>query len=215
MGTIKKGINGPFRGKVGSVIGSSWRGVNYIKGLSLKKGRRKPTPAQEKARLKFGLLNQFLDPLSQLLETSFGQLATRATGRNAAFRYNYDHAFVNDEHGIRLNYPQLRFSHGHLVTAGDERAWFADGKLHISWHPGTFGMGGEPDDEAQLLVYDVEKRTFVPMVRATRQDGATETVDFEYEIDPSKLHVWLFFIDKSGKQASKTVYIPVADAVPE
>lgn len=215
MATIKKGIHGPFRGKVGSVIGSSWRNINYIKGLSLKKGRRKPTPAQEEARLKFSLLNRFLDPLSRLLETSFGPFTTRATGRNAAFSYNYDHAFISDEQGIRLNYPQLRFSHGHLITAGDERAWFADGKLRVSWHPGTFGMGGAPDDEAYLLVYDAAKRTFVPMVEATRQDGAAETVDLEYELDLSKLHVWLFFIDKSGKQASKTIYIPIADAVQE
>lgn len=33
MGTIRQGANGSFRGKAGSVIGSSWKGIDYIKGL--------------------------------------------------------------------------------------------------------------------------------------------------------------------------------------
>ncbi len=214
MGTIKKGINGPFRGKTGSVIGSSWRKINYIKGLPRKKDR-KPTPGQAEARLKFALLNHFLDPLSEVLESSFGPFTAKATGRNAAFSYNYDHAFIDDEHGIRLNYPELRFSHGYLVTAGDERAWVRDDLLHISWHPGTFGMGGEPDDRAIVLVYDVEIQTFVPVTGAMRQDGMAQTLDRGTPLNRFAMHVWLFFIDKSGKRASKTVYIPIEDITQE
>ncbi|MFB2118987.1 hypothetical protein [Parapedobacter sp. 2B3] len=37
MGIIKKGINGPFKGKAGSVVGSSWKKIDYIKGLQRKK----------------------------------------------------------------------------------------------------------------------------------------------------------------------------------
>jgi len=34
MGTIRNGGNGAFSGKAGSFIGSSWRDINYIEGLS-------------------------------------------------------------------------------------------------------------------------------------------------------------------------------------
>lgn len=37
MGTIRQGANGSFRGKAGSVIGSSWKGIDYIKGLPKKR----------------------------------------------------------------------------------------------------------------------------------------------------------------------------------
>jgi hypothetical protein len=30
MGTIKKGILGGFSGKVGTVVGASWKGISYI-----------------------------------------------------------------------------------------------------------------------------------------------------------------------------------------
>ncbi|ULT23564.1 hypothetical protein KUH03_30995 [Sphingobacterium sp. E70] len=33
MGTIVNGINGGVSGKTGSVIGSSWKSINYLKGL--------------------------------------------------------------------------------------------------------------------------------------------------------------------------------------
>ena len=32
MGKIKQGILGGFKGKVGTVIGSSWNGIAYMKG---------------------------------------------------------------------------------------------------------------------------------------------------------------------------------------
>ena len=32
MGTIKQGILGGFSGKVGTVVGSSWKGISYMRG---------------------------------------------------------------------------------------------------------------------------------------------------------------------------------------
>ena len=31
MGTIKQGILGGFSGKVGSVVGASWKGISYMR----------------------------------------------------------------------------------------------------------------------------------------------------------------------------------------
>ena len=33
MGTIKKGILGSFSGKVGNIVGASWKGIAYIRSL--------------------------------------------------------------------------------------------------------------------------------------------------------------------------------------
>ena len=33
MGKIKRGILGGVSGKVGSVVGASWKGVDYLRGL--------------------------------------------------------------------------------------------------------------------------------------------------------------------------------------
>ena len=34
MGTIKQGILGPFSGKVGTVIGSFWKGIAVMRGIA-------------------------------------------------------------------------------------------------------------------------------------------------------------------------------------
>ncbi|WP_157258045.1 DUF6266 family protein [Pedobacter ginsenosidimutans] len=36
MATYSKGANGAFPGKVGSIIGSNWRSIDYLKGLPKK-----------------------------------------------------------------------------------------------------------------------------------------------------------------------------------
>ncbi|MDD3723512.1 MAG: DUF6266 family protein, partial [Lutibacter sp.] len=52
MGTIKKGILGGFSGKVGSVVGSTWNGISYMRSLpaSVKNPR---TEKQMSQRSKF------------------------------------------------------------------------------------------------------------------------------------------------------------------
>ena len=49
MGKIKQGILGGFKGKVGTVIGASWNGIAYMRGLpqSIKNPK---TPAQQAQR---------------------------------------------------------------------------------------------------------------------------------------------------------------------
>lgn len=214
MATFEDGINGPFRGKVGSVIGSKWRKINYMKGLPEIKETRAPSPGQALTRTKFKLLNRFLEPLSQILEISFRQFTAEATGRNMAFSYNYDEAFIVEGEKVRLNYPALRFSHGSLVAAGAERAWVDDGVLHVSWNTKTYGMGGSPDDETQVLLFNEVKSAFYkPDAHVERQDGQTQLTQLGHAITaPEHCHVWLFFIDSDKKRASKTVYIPIGEA---
>lgn len=37
MGTIQKGILGGFSGKVGSVIGGNWKGIDYMRSVANKR----------------------------------------------------------------------------------------------------------------------------------------------------------------------------------
>ncbi|PPL01762.1 DUF6266 family protein [Parapedobacter indicus] len=211
MGTINDGINGPFRGKAGSVIGSNWRKVNYIKGLPRFKNKRAASTDQLLERKKFALLNRFFDPISTVLEIGFRQFTSRATGKNVAIRYNYDHAFQIDETHVTLDYPALQFSHGSLFTAGDEQAWVDGDTLHITWDPDMYGMGRSLDDTARMVLYEEIRGIFYSVGRPLRHEGATQFVNKVLTQRPLKLHLWLFFVDRAGKQVSKTVYIPIAN----
>lgn len=213
MGIIEKGINGPFKGKAGSVIGSSWKKINYIKGLPNKR-KSAPTDKQARQQLRFNLLRDFLNPLSKVLKVSLLPLMTKSTGVNAAFRLNFDHVFMEEGEDISLDYSAMQLSHGSLCTAGAEKAWVENDSVVVTWHTKTYGMGGDMDDIVYALVYCPEiNQFFGGEVGKTRQDGKTivDRIDVRYT---SQLHTWIFFVDKLRKRASPTVYIPLSPNTP-
>ena len=64
MGKLINGIYGSFEGKVGTVVGSSWKGIPYIK--SAYKQRTKKVSEKELAnRNKFAMAQAWLKPLLQ------------------------------------------------------------------------------------------------------------------------------------------------------
>ena len=62
MGKIQIGILGGFQGKVGTVIGSTWRGEDIIRAKPRKRADN-PTEQQKLQRLKFKAVSEFLNPL--------------------------------------------------------------------------------------------------------------------------------------------------------
>lgn len=211
MATFKEGINGPFKGKVGSVIGSSWRKIHYMKGMHKVK-RKKAVPSEKQAAQhhRFTLLNEFFKSIKPVLDIGFRALTSRATSKNAAFSYNYDHAFVEDGDRITLNYPALKFSHGSLYTAGAEEALATAEGINVRWNPKTYGVGGAMDDVAYAIVYSVSSNIFMDGT-ALRHEGGV-FVPFEELSRGSEIHVWLFFSDSKGKQVSRTEYLPLTNA---
>lgn len=64
MATLNKGILGGFSGKVGTVVGANWRGLDIIRSRP-KISKRNPTEKQLEQQMKFKLAISFLQPLSQ------------------------------------------------------------------------------------------------------------------------------------------------------
>ena len=63
MGKIKQGILGGFKGKVGTVVGSSWNGISYMRGIA-QSVRNANTPAQQKQRAFFKEVQDLVGQLS-------------------------------------------------------------------------------------------------------------------------------------------------------
>src|SRR5690348_4565658 len=93
MGTISKGILGGFSGTVGTVIGGSWKGIDYMRSQPLKRSGTF-TQAQLEQQAKFKLLVAFLQPLAGLLFISFRDYAVKMTGFNNAMSYNLRNAIT-------------------------------------------------------------------------------------------------------------------------
>ena len=120
MGKIKQGILGGFRGTVGTVIGSSWNGIAYMKGKpqSVKNPR---TDAQVQQRTFFKELHGLVSQLSdEQLASLFPNVTRGLTRRNMLTRQLAAAAAVEDDvktvdlstlegigNGERINSPML------------------------------------------------------------------------------------------------------------
>ncbi|GAA4802142.1 hypothetical protein GCM10023231_33850 [Olivibacter ginsenosidimutans] len=211
MGIINQGINGSFRGKAGSVIGSGWKKIDYIKGRPRRyKNKGNPSAAQSLQQKKFTLLNQFFKPVSHILTIGFGSALQKSTARNAAFRYNYDHAFLFAGEEPSLNYSALKFSHGSLFPPGQEKAVMLNGEIKITWNTKTYGLSGGLDDEVHIILYIPSIDQFV-LVRPTalRYSGEASFAMENFGEKGELIHLWMFLCDSQRKRVSPTVYLAV------
>lgn len=94
MGTIKRGILGGFKNKVGSVIGSSWKGIDTMRSMPLSVSNPK-TAKQILVRSNFKTLVAAASSVnSTLIRPYWSRFAKQMTGANAFVRENYE-AFKN------------------------------------------------------------------------------------------------------------------------
>ena len=86
MGKIKQGILGGFKGKVGTVIGASWNGISYMRGIA--QSHKNPKTAGQLAQRAFfkelqGLVGQLTD---EQLQSLFPSATRGMTRRNMLTR---------------------------------------------------------------------------------------------------------------------------------
>ncbi len=108
MGTIKRGILGGFKNKVGSVIGSSWKGIDTMRSMPLSVANPRTTK-QVKVRGNFKTLVLAASSVNAtLIRPYWSRFAKQMTGANAFIRENYA-AFKN---------PAVLFSENAILSKG-------------------------------------------------------------------------------------------------
>ena len=182
MGKIKQGILGGFKGKVGTVIGSSWNGIAYMRGLPQSTKDRKS--AAQLAQRDF--FREVLDLVGQL---SYEQLVF---------------LFPNSAKGMsRRNLLVKQLSADPLVAEGSKHADLADitslgnaptadlpdvsivasrSAVTISWDADNDWRSQHADEYPTICVFNVtQKKIF--LVHSTVTVGASGSQSFSVESD--------------------------------
>ena len=113
MGTIKQGILGGFNGKVGTVVGSSWKGTAYMRGRAqhIKNPRTAGQIYQRNAMKAIALA---LRPIASILSITFKNSVQKMSGYNKAVSINYKEAVENVGGVPTVNYSKLILSKGNI-----------------------------------------------------------------------------------------------------
>jgi hypothetical protein len=210
MAKYSRGILGPVRGGVGTVVGSSWRGVHYLRSKSDKK-KGSSSPAQDEQKLKFGLTMEFISSMSKLLQVTF-ENGGAATGMNNAMAYTIKYALTGVYPGITINYELVRVSRGSLPMATAPSISRNGTMITFNWTSNAGKGGAKESDKVIIVVHCPElKKTLFTMDTAVRKDG---TVTFDAnEFDGKEVHTYLAFINDES-EPSDSVYTGAMDLRP-
>jgi hypothetical protein len=153
MATLPEGIHGTPKGKIGTIIGSSWKGKPYIKVRS--RTRTKKRSDEEKFNQdKFALLHEWLRPILIFLRAGFKGYDGRLEGYNAAKSYNLKNAFTGEPGKQQLDPSKILVSYGSLPNS-NVSCELVGNEFHFTWDPpATHDVTGS--DQVMLLVYDPE-----------------------------------------------------------
>ena len=177
MGKIKQGILGGFKGKVGTVIGSSWNGIAYMRGLA-QSVKNPKTAGQTTQR---GFFREVLDIAGQLskeqLAFLFPTAPTKMTRHNALVKQLTEVAAVDgDVKSVDLgNINSL----GNAATADlpDVAIAAAGENLTISWDGDSTERAENAEEYPTVFVANVTKKK-VYLVNSTAALGTTGEVSF-------------------------------------
>jgi hypothetical protein len=213
MGRITKGILGGFSGKVGTVVGGSWKGIDFIRSRS---GARKspPTPRQEQQRAKFALAIRFLNTLSGLLSITFSGLANQMTGPNNALSYTLKHAITGVYPALAIDFSMVRVARGSLPNAPSATASSpAPGQIRFNWSDNSGVGNAKADDAAVLVAYCEARQEAVYTTIGAGRAAETDTLAV-LSFRGTEVHTWLSFLSSDGKEVASSVYTGAVNVGP-
>ena len=207
MAKYNNGINGPFSGRVGPVIGSSWKGIPYMKSLPI---RTKKATAGEKAnRARFKIAQQWLKPLLNFVRVGFKGYTPTVEGFIAAKSYLMKNAMEGKGAQSRVNPILMKVSFGDLPLSGNIAMQLSDDKesLQFTWDTKTIERGYEKD-QVMMLAYNIEiGRLSFNTFGALRYTGTDSLRLPSGNKKDSTWHIYVAFVAADRSRQSDSVYL--------
>lgn len=206
MGKIKTGILGGFQGKVGTVIGSTWRGESIMRALP-KTAAKAPTESQRIQRLKFKAVSEFLNPLRSTLSTYFGNDTGVKSKYNMATSYHITNAVEITEAGTQILYPRVLVAKGTLFGFQNLTTTQSETAITLNWEDNTVFGNAKAEDTVNVVCFIEEVNTFYVFESIANREGLTASVTLPQNFLGYNVEVYAFLYDTVSKTSSNSVYL--------
>lgn len=207
MGKLIGGLNGPFIGKVGEVVGSSRNGIPYMKGLYKK---RKKDVSQEEIfnRRKFATAQLWLKPLLPFVRVGFNGYSGKTGGFISAKSHLMRNTLKTDGNEIIIDPALVKVSYGDLPMA--EGAAFSrtgPNELTFSWEPVTM-QSEHGRDQVMMLAYCIEEAKVVYLFPGQFRCVGQDILPIYQDMAAgSVLHIYIAFIASDRNRQSTSLYL--------
>ena len=208
MGTIKIGILGGFSGKVGTVIGATWKGIDYMRSRATSVSNPN-TPAQLEHRAKFVTIVLFLKPLTAFLRFGFKSLAIKKSGFNAAMAANFKNdVIIGTYPAFNIDYTKISVSQGNLPGALNPATVSATaGTVRFTWENNSWETNASVDDQAVLVVYNPTKEAAVSVIGGLTRAVGSQTIILPNSFSGDEVQCYIAFTNANQSVISNSQYV--------
>jgi|SRR5690606_25336469 len=216
MAIAKNGINGGFSGKVGSVIGYQWRGIDVIRSLP-RPSKKKRTVAQLANQQKMKIVQEFLQNVIYFVRVGFKKEADERvmSAFNVAMSYNKRQAIAGEYPEQRLDYAKVMVSNGGIAPVRDGSARWTAGGVEIRWKNNAGETDAALSDHLMALVYIPEGPAAIFLFNGPQRDQETAFIavgNAESSLIGQPAHVYAAFTTYDGRDVSPSSHLPVAES---
>lgn len=204
MGKIGQGILGGLSGKVGNVIGGSWKGIDYIriKPTSVANPR---TEGQVNQRNKFSATIEFLQPNKDFVNVGYKSFAIKKTPFNAAMSYVLNNAIIGIAPDFSVDYSSALLSKGILSKALNPSADLSTaGQVSFSWEDNSTENNAKRTDRAMLLVYNPMKNESTYQLAGADRITGTDVLVIPNTYAGDTVELFMAFVALDGKVSNSS-----------
>ena len=209
MAKIKAGILGPLSGKLGPVIGGTWKGIPYIRMNKEADITRKRSPAQLANEEKFKFVNDWLVPFHPFITIGFSNLAIGKTAIAAALKANYKTVFTGLAPNIAVAYDQFQLSSGILPGVLNVNISFSGPEvIQLTWEQNAI-KGTAYNDQLMLVLYSEELMACDGFAGAVNRSRQQYNFMIQGEMTGKPLHAWLSLTSLERRNISDSIYLGI------
>lgn len=207
MAKLNFGIFGPLSGKLGALVGGTWKGIPYIKKVADYRKGRPRTPAQLANEAKFKYVNDWLIPFHPFVSIGFENLAMKSTAVSVAFSKIYNTVFSGIAPDLIVDYSQMVISAGPLTVLGDPEIVFtSQDTIQVTWKKNS-GKGSHFDDQVMVALYSPKFKSIDGFIGTVNRSAEQYSYTIGQELIDTPLHAYIGVASLNRKQISNSQYL--------
>ena len=207
MATIKKGILGGFSGTVGTVVGSTWRGMDVIRSKPKASGSN-PTALQLLQRQKFAMAIRFQNSLRTMQSRLYGENSGVKSRVNLASSYLLREVITVQNGEAALMMEKVIVTKGSLTGFQNLVVTSAAAQtLNFSWMDNSNQVMAKATDLFCTAVYEEESGEFAIKEGPELRDAGTASAVLPEVWTGKTVHVYAFFQTAEEDAACNSFYL--------
>ncbi|OWP84838.1 hypothetical protein BWK59_03220 [Flavobacterium davisii] len=207
MGKIGRGILGGVSSKVANVVGSRWKGIDYIRAKPQSVANPR-TLLQVNQRTKFALVLRFLQPNLNFIKIGYKNYAVKKSQFNSAMSYILNNAIIGVSPDFEIDYSLALLSRGNLTGAlNPVFDLTTSGQVQFSWDDNSTDGNALPTDKVMVVAYNPIKGESVYLSGGATRADLSQTVIIPNSYAGDELQLFISFMNAEETQLSNSIYI--------